>query len=81
MTETKSLNDIRPEFERLMRKGATIYSIKTNEDGEYEQAGTFHMWTGFCLAAEAFGVVKPYPEGFGDDYYAQINSHVKENVY
>jgi hypothetical protein len=59
MTETKSLNDIRPEF---------------------EQAATFHMWTGFCLAAEAFGVVKPYPEGFGDDYYAQINSHVKENA-
>lgn len=68
----KTLNDIRPEFEKLMKRH--FYRTDVNEDGEYVLPSVFHMWTGFCLAAELYGIVKPYPDGFWEDYAKVIDS-------
>lgn len=42
---------LRAEFEDFIGSLTAVrYSLSKNEHGEYKQAATYHMWTGFCMA-------------------------------
>ena len=44
-----SEGELRNSFEKIMKSHS--YKTDRNSDGEYIQASTFHMWTGYCLAS------------------------------
>lgn len=44
---------LRAEFERFINGLTAVrYSLARNVHNEYHQPATYHMWTGYCMAAE-----------------------------